>query len=297
MISKVAAERPFSLSALPRAAVFLLLLPGIFSAGQTPVAVPSDNGLIQRALSNELKAAQDTTHPMEFQLRKSTPRLTSVKEIVETRDGAVARLLTINDAVPRPADRQKDEARLDALLADPNRQRKRKQSEQDDTGRVLKLLRALPKAFIYRYDGPVSGDSDPLQRYTFSPNPKFNPSDLELLVLTEMCGELTIDPVHERIVRLEGHLQQDIDFGWGLIGRLYKGGWMVIDQADIGLGQWRIVHFQMAMNGRVLFKTRSFDTTEDQSHFEPVPVGLTYQEAVQKLRSDQNGTDTMGKLK
>ena len=60
-----------------------------------------------------------------------------------------------------------------------------------------------------------------------------------------MTGEIWIDPVHERVVRLEGHLQQDVDFGWGILGRLNKGGWIVIEQADVGERQWRIVHFQM----------------------------------------------------
>ena len=41
-----------------------------------------------------------------------------------------------------------------------------------------------------------------------------------------MIGEIWIDPVHQRVVRLEGHLQQDVDFGWGILGRLNKGGWI-----------------------------------------------------------------------
>jgi hypothetical protein len=297
MISKLAAGRPPTLRAIPTAAFLFLLLPGAASGGQQGGASASDNGLVLRALAAEVTAAQDTSHPMEFLLRKSTPRLTSTKAIVQTRDGAVARLLSINDAAPSPSDRKKDEARLDALLADPSRQQKRKQGEQNDTGRVLKVLRALPKAFIYQYQGPVTVGAETLQRYTFAPNPKFNPSDLELLVLTAMRGELTVDSARERVVCLEGHLQQDVDIGWGLIGRLNKGGSILIEQADIGQGQWRIVRFQMAMNGRVLFKARSFDTTEEQSHFEPVPLDLTYQQAIQMLRSDHNGSDAIGKLK
>ena len=69
-----------------------------------------------------------------------------------------------------------------------------------------------------------------------------------------MTGEIWIDPVHLRVVRLEGHLQQDVDFGWGILGRLNKGGWIVIEQADVGGGQWRTVRFQMQMSGRVVFK-------------------------------------------
>jgi hypothetical protein len=250
---------------------------------------------VARALANELKAAQDSSHPMEYRLRKTTPRLTSTKEIVETRDGAVARLVSINDADPSDADRQKDEARLNALLADPGRQRKRKQSEQDDTSRALKVLRALPKAFLFQYASTDAGGSTALARYTFKPNPAFSSNDLELIVLTAMTGTLTVDAAHERVVRLEGHLQQAVDIGWGLIARLDPGGWLVIGQADVGGGMWRIVHFQMAMSGRVFFKSRRFDTTEEESHFAPVPAGLTYQQAIQMLRTGHSAEADKGR--
>jgi hypothetical protein len=100
-----------------------------------------------------------------------------------------------------------------------------------------------------------------------------------------MTGAIWIDPVKLRVVRLEGHLQRDVDFGWGILGRLNQGGWIVIEQAEVGGGQWRTVHFQMKMSGRVVFKTRVFDTTENESGYEPVPAGLGYQKAIEMLRA------------
>ena len=100
-----------------------------------------------------------------------------------------------------------------------------------------------------------------------------------------------MDPAQERVVRLEGHLQQDVDFGWGILGRLYKGGSILIEQTDIGDKQWRIVHFNMKISARVVFKTKVFDTTEDESQFVAVPVGLRYQEAIAMLRGT-GGTTT-----
>jgi hypothetical protein len=80
-------------------------------------------------------------------------------------------------------------------------------------------------------------------------------------------------------------LQQDVDFGWGILGRLNKGGWVVIEQADTGGGEWRTVRFQLQMSGRVVFKTRVFDTTEDQSNYAPLPLGMSYQKAIETLLS------------
>ena len=246
---------------------------------------PWSSELVRRALATELSAARDSSHPMRYRLRKSSPRLTSTKEIIETRDGAVALLVSIDDKPPSQLDEQKEKARLDGLLTDPGRQRRRKQSQETDTERALKVLRALPRAFLYQYAGTAANGSGTVERFTFTPNPAFNPADLETQVLTALSGEIWIDAAHERVVRLEGRLKQDVDFGWGILGRLNKGGWIVIEQAELSGGQWRIVRFKMVMTGRVLFKTRSFDTTEEETQFAPVPAGLSYRQGIQMLRT------------
>jgi hypothetical protein len=267
-------------------AFFLLVTTSVATQGQTaaPLTPAKAQALVERALATEMHTAQDSTRPMRYRLRKSSPRLTSTKEILETKDGAVARLVSINDAPLSPEDEQREQARLDGLLSDPSRQRHRKQNEDDDTGRALKVLRALPRAFLYQFVGAGTGPSGNVEKFTFKPNPAFTPPDLETQVLTAMTGELWIDATEQRVTRLEGHLQQDVDFGWGILGRLNKGGWIVIEQANVGAHQWRIVRFQMVMSGRVLFKNKSFDTLEVESGFTPLPVGLNYRQAIQMLR-------------
>jgi len=248
-------------------------------------ATEPGQALVQRALANEVAAAQDTAHPMRYVLRKSSPRLTTTRDMIETRDGQVAMLVAVNNQPLSAPDQAREQARLDGLLSDPGKQRHRKQAEDDDTVRALKVLRALPSAFVYRDAGPWSTGSGTVERFTFTPNPKYSPPDLETQVLTAMTGELWVDPAKERVVRLEGRVQQDVDFGWGILGRLYKGGWITIEQADVGGGVWRIVKFQMAMSARVVIKTRNFDTTEVESQFAPVPPALSYRDAIVMLRS------------
>ncbi len=264
----------------------LILLVPLSAASQGTTQSAPGSALVDRALTAELRTAQDSHHPMRYRLRKSSPRMTSTKDIFESRDGAVARLVAINDRPLSPADEQKEQARLDGLLSDPSRQRHRKQSEDDDTARAMKVLRALPNAFIYQFAGSGTGPTGRVEKFTFKPNPDFDPPDLETQILTAMTGELWIDPSEERVVRLEGHLQRDIDFGWGILGRLNKGGWILIEQADVGQHQWRIVRFQMVMSGRVLFKNKTFDTVEEETNFRSVPVGLGYAQAIQMLRAE-----------
>jgi hypothetical protein len=274
---------------VPRLLLFLLVLPwaaGTFGQPAPALTPAQTQALVERAITAELAASQDQGHPMRYRLLKTSPRLSSVKEMVETRDGAVARLISINGQPLSPTDERKEQARLDGLLSDPGRQRHRKQSEDEDTGRALKVLRALPRAFLYRFEGAETTSGATIDQFSFKPNPDFDPPDLETQVLTAMSGKLWVDETHGRVTLLQGTLQSDVDFGWGILGRLSKGGTVSIQQADIGGGQWRIVQFKMAMSGRVLFKTKVFDTEEEESGFAPVALGMSYGKAIELLRAE-----------
>jgi hypothetical protein len=263
-------------------------LPAQLQTAPAALTPAQAQALVQRALATESRAAQDLGHasnPMRYRLHKTSPRLSSTKEIVETRDGDVARLLTIDDHPLSADDEQKEQARLDALLANPSLQQHRKQSEDSDTARAMKILRVLPSAFLYQFAGAGTTGSGTVEKFTFKPNPHFDPPDMETGVLTAMAGEIWIDPVQERVVRLAGSLQQDKDFGLGILGELDKGGWIEIEQADVGGHQWRIVHMKLKMNGRVLFKTKNSDSVQDYTEFVPLAADMSYRQAIQMLRS------------
>ena len=196
--------------------------------------------------------------------------------------------VSIGDKPLSPEAEQQEQARLDVLLADPGIQRHRKQQEDEDTGRALKVLRVLPVAFQYQYEGSADTPAGKVERF-ISARRQLHSAGLETQILTAMSGSIWIDPAQKRVIRLEGHLERDVDFGWGILGRLNKGGWIIIDQADVGGGVWRTMRFQMVMSGRVLFKNKSFDTTEEESHFAPVPPGLNHRQAIQMLRADPEG--------
>jgi hypothetical protein len=231
---------------------FLLLWAGIIpeqAQPAPPTLTPEQSqALVERALATELRTAQDPAHPMRYRLHKTSPRLTSTKEILETKDGDVARLVAMFDKPLSIEDEQKEQARLETLLNDPSLQKHRKQGEQGDMGIVLKLLRMLPNAFLYQYSGTGVGPAGAVQKFSFRPNPNFSPPDLETQALTNLTGELCVDAAQERVTRLEGHLQQDTSYGWGVLGKLNKGGSVVIEQTDVGGHQWRIARFQMQMN-------------------------------------------------
>lgn len=273
-------------------AIVGFLLAGYATARSQSAALPPGRSAgeaqarVDRALANELAAAQDLSHPMRYRLRRSTPRLSTTREIYETRDGDVARLLAVNGRPLSPAAAADEQARLEELVGDPGRQHHRKQAEAADRARALTVLRALPAAFFYQYAGAGQGPAGPVERYSFRPNPAYSPPNLETEALAAMSGEIWIDPAAMRVVRLQGSLQRDVAFGWGILGRLNRGGWIRIEQADVGGGVWRAVRLQLAMSGRVLFRTRRFDMVETMRDFAPLPERMTYREAIAGLLAE-----------
>jgi hypothetical protein len=251
--------------------------------------------LVTRSLAAELKVARDPDHPMRFLLHRSTPRLTTTKEIIETRDGNVARLLSVNGKPLAPEDDQKELQRLATLAANPSMQEHRKDDQDGNTRNVIKLLRMMPKAFIYRYAGSYEGPTGTVQRFTFKPDPKFDPPDWDTQALTTMSGELSIDEARERVIRLEVHLDRDTNYGWGILGKLSKGGWLLLEQSEVGDGQWRIVNVQLRMTLRILFRTREMDTSEQMSNYRPVPPNMDYRKAIAMLREGSAAVARSGK--
>jgi hypothetical protein len=275
--------QPCRLAVLATLAIFFLMSPLHEAFAQGDDAAPDPVALVRRASQNELKAG-DGNHPYRYQLHKVDDAKVTTKEIVETKDGDVARLIAVDDK-PLDADTQKAEIdRLTNLAAHPELQAHRHKREQEDSNRANEMIRLLPDAFLYKYEGMVDGPNSPCYRLSFQPNPNFKPPDREGEVYHGMAGELWIDKGQERMVKLDAHLIADVDFGWGILGRLYKGGIIVVEQADVGDHHWETTHMKLSLTGKaLLIKSLNFQTTEDASHFEPVPPQMGYQNAIKML--------------
>ena len=151
-----------------------------------------------------------------------------VKQIFETKDGDVARLIE-KDGKPLPPEEDQAEIdRLNNLLAHPEVQEHRHKKEQEDSARGDEMVRMLPDAFLFTFDGMVEGPNGPCYRLKFQPNPAFTPPDREGEVYHGMVGELWVDQAQLRLVKIDAHLISDVNFGWGVLGRLYKGGSILV---------------------------------------------------------------------
>jgi hypothetical protein len=272
-------------SALPSLAA------GLPQPSQAEAAIAADPlALVRRAAANELRAIDDRVAqgpaPVRFVLYKEDEKGSTSKEIVQTRDGSVARLVAINGKPLTVEQEEIEAARLRRLLEQPDLQARRRKREKDDAERAQKIVHVMPDAFLYTYEGMVPGPNGPAIRLSFKPKPGFDPPDQETRVAVGILGELWIDQAQERMVRLDAHLFEDVDFGWGILGRLYKGGSIRIENADVGNHNWQLQRMKLDLTGKALMvKTLTFRITENGSGYESVPREMTYKDGIRLLQS------------
>ena len=266
----------------------LTLLFGILIPVRLPAQEPPADpvALVRAASWNELHTS-NSGHPFRFRLRKQDENGVTTKDIIETRDGDIARLVLVNDQPLTPDRAKAERARLDNLLAHPELQTRRHRKEQEDSGRSNEMIRLLPDAFLYTYRGIVNTANGPAYRLSFVPNQNFIPPDREAQVYHGMAGELWINCAEKRMSRLDAHLISDVDFGWGIVGRLFRGGTILVEQQDVGNGHWESTHLKLNLTGKILMiKSLVIRSTEDGSVYKPVSNALTYKDAIHLLESE-----------
>jgi hypothetical protein len=240
--------------------------------------------IVRDASWNELHS-KSPGRSFRYRQHKVDPKGTTVKEIFETKDGDVARLIEKDGKPLDPEAERAEMDRLNNLLAHPEVQEHRHKKEQEDSARGDEMVRMLPDAFLFTLEGTVEGPNGPCYRLKFTPNPAFVPPDREGEVYHGMVGELWVDQAQERLVKIDAHLISDVNFGWGVLGRLYKGGSILVQNADVGLHHWETVHMKLQLQGKLLMmKSVDYSTTEDYTDFEVQPQELSYQEAIHLLQ-------------
>ncbi len=210
-----------------------------------------------------------------FKNEKRTSRYSETKLMVETGDATVGLLVAVDGHPLNPAQRQTEEARL----------------ENDIRNRTTKIVRALPEAFLYEPDGTQPGTStvgqpgDELTRLKFRPNPNYTPPSHVEQVLTGMRGQLLIDPKENRIAEINGTLEKEVGFGWGILGHLDRGGRFVVQQADIGNHVWELTRMELSFTGKMLFfKRLNIHSSDVFTDFRPVANTLTFAQGVELLK-------------
>ena len=257
----------------------ILFEPATLSQSDSGSLGVSANDLARRVITNELKFQDDHTNWM-YRLEKEQYGKKQVEEIIETKEGSLSRLLSINHQPLTAKQQEEEDQRVRELMTSRSAKRKLQRALEAEILQGRRLFKMLPDAFVFNYAG---GDGNVI-RLSFRPNPNFNPPSLEARVFHDMEGELWVDCKQERLAAFNGHLTQDVKFGLGLLGHLDKGGHFDVRQAEVVPGHWDMTTMSVEMSGKaLLFKNIGVQKMEKRWGFQQVSDDLTLTQAADIL--------------
>jgi hypothetical protein len=258
-------------------AILLLSMPA--RSQSVPSSQVSANDLAWRVITNELKFQDDHTNWM-YRLEKEQYGKKRVEEIVETKEGSLSRLLSIDDRPLTATQQEEEDRRVQELMTSRSAKRKLQRALDAETLQGRRLFKMLPDAFVFSYTG---GDGN-LVKLSFRPNSNFHPPSLEASVFHDMEGEMWVDCEQERLAGFNGHLTQDVKFGFGLLGQLDRGGHFEVTQAEVVPGHWDVTAMSLEMTRKaLLFKSVGVQKRENRREFQQVSDDLTLTQAADIL--------------
>jgi hypothetical protein len=290
MISRIVIAR-WLVIALVGAGSFSLLAGAQTNSAQESVSALE---LVRATVANEMAAANDSSAKHMFRDHKNTPQGSQTRLYVETREAMAGMTIAYNDKPLSPQQLQGEEGRLAGLVGHPEQLKRKQRQEKEEANRTLSIVKALPDAFLFDYDGTETGTASlgkegmQLLRLKFRPNPAYRaPSHVEE-VLVGMGGFVLIDPASRRIARIDGTLFKDVSFGWGILGHLNKGGHFLVQQQNLDDGSWDISRMRLQFTGKILlFKSIAINSEEVFTDFRSVPADTTFAQGVEMLKAEE----------
>jgi hypothetical protein len=199
---------------------------------------------------------------------------------IDTVDGPVHRLLSVDGHEPSASERRQDSNRLRDLNENPKAQLTLKKNRDAEEKKVDDLLRVIPDVFLFQDQGR-QGNSE---RLAFSPNSAYKPATYEEAALHALSGEVLIDLREKRLVRFSGTLTQQVNFGHSVLGHLYKGGIVEVNRVRLSPGQWGTSLFRIDLDGRfAIFRNIRKQLDETRSDFEPARPAINIQQALEQI--------------
>ena len=260
---------------LYRFQTFLLVafLYGSIAAASIPDIPPG--ALIDQVVHNEL-ADRGRPDVWLYHVEHTEAGHTESRLQADTKFGPIYRVLARNGVALTPEQQRAEDGRITSLLSNGSLQAKNRQQHIDDERHLENLLALMPQAFLYEYDGEDGGQV----RIKFRPNPNFDPPTYEGRVFHGLSGSILVDEDQKRISVMKGTLEQPVEFGFGILGKLEKGGTFEFHRVHVEGDRWKTSFVELHIIGRiVLFKTIAKDQKEVRSDFHELPPETTLRQA------------------
>ncbi|MEJ2009070.1 MAG: hypothetical protein P8Z30_13095 [Acidobacteriota bacterium] len=235
---------------------------------------------------NELQASEHPVHYYWYLEKDISSDGSRTNVQIATHHGYVDRLIAVDGKSPNKVQIEKNEQVLQNLLTSAQLRESRYKDQRSDTLRRDNVIKDVPNAFVFTYDGR---SKEGLVKLKFRPAPNFKPSSRQSLILRGMAGEVWVDPSSQRMAKIDGTLIKDVKIGWGFLARLNKGGRFLMEQTRGPDGIWQQELLSVHFDGSILiFKGLHIHETIIRSFFKQVPKNLTVREAVHMLQADKS---------
>jgi hypothetical protein len=256
--------------------VLTAILSSIFLVPSSAVTADQDlRAVVSKMVENELNAQKNPRYWMYLDNKRERNH-SQVDRVLQLPECWMTWPVSIDGRPPTAAERQHARGEIDKLVHDQDARRKNHRDIESDLQKANSVLKILPEAFLFIRDGRA-GRSIKLK---FRPDPKYDPSSNEAKVFHRMQGTLLIDAAEIRLARLNGYLISDVDFGLGILGKVYRGGTFEVVQSRLLPKVWEVSRLDVHISGRaLLFHTIGEQQHETKTQFKRVPSGLTLAQA------------------
>jgi hypothetical protein len=253
---------------------------------QMPIGAPRN--WVQSAVDNELPIINISgAQPLRYRIHKTDTKGDTVRIQIESRQGDVARLVERNGHSLTSAENAAEIARLQDVLASPQNFMRHHKHDTSTRSDVTQLVRLMPQAMLFAYtpgQPQRTGAQSPQVVIDFHSDPAFKPPTMLSQSLTGIEGRMWIDAESRHLIRIEGHFLKQVDFGYGIVARIYPGGTIELDQVNAGNGRWAYSRLVEDLTVRAMMvKTIPQKSEMEASDFHLLPAPIDFQEAVRQL--------------
>ena len=203
-----------------------------------------------------------------------------VERTIETVDGDVSELLSVDGHAPVGAEKTKNDKALHELLKSAQAREAMHTATTTENSDAAALMRVLPKMFLL----DDRGQTDGVETIAFKPDPAFQPQSLEQRAIHGMSGTFYVERKSMRLTEIDAVVAEQVQFGYGILGTLDKGGTYTLRRVEVGPGVWKTKYTKIDLNGRVaLFKAINKQSEESKSGWRPVPSDTSVLQALSML--------------
>ena len=226
--------------------------------------------------------------PLHYRVRRTDARGDTTREVIESRDGSVARLMARNGIPLTPEEDAAERDRLNQIISSPDAFLRHHRRERAGREYAVELVHALPGAMIWTYapgQPQVSSDHGQQVVLDFTPDPRFKPPTLVTEGLTGIAGRVWIEANTRCVLRIQARILHPVDFGWGgMLARINQGGTVELEQTRAAEHRWFYSHLGEHVTVReMLVHTVNENSQSNAWDARPLPGSLSVQEAVHEL--------------